>query len=79
MRKPQRMKPQKRTIKPPFVIWGSRYEEKVLNTATADAKADFKEVLETICAELNHGQLKKLVKNEKIKKAFDRFGVTYEE
>lgn len=51
----------------------------VLNTATADAKADFKEVLETICDELNHGQLKKLVKNEKIKEAFDRFGVKYEE
>ena len=54
-------------------------KKKVLNTATDDAKADFKEVLETICAELNHGQLKKLVKNEKIKEAFDRFGVTYEE
>jgi hypothetical protein len=49
-------------------------------TAAVDATmADFKEVLETICAELNHGQLKKLVKNEKIKEAFDRFGVKYEE
>ena len=54
-------------------------KKKVLNTATADAKADFKEVLETICAELNHGQLKKLLKNETVKNAFDRFGVKYEE
>ncbi len=51
----------------------------VLNSATADAKADFKEVLEIICAELNHGQLKKLVKSEKVREAFDRFGVAYEE
>ena len=49
-------------------------------TAAVDATmVDFKEVLETICSELNHGQLKKLVKNEKIKEAFDRFGVKYEE
>lgn len=48
-------------------------------TAAVDATmSDFKEVLETICDELNHGQLKKLVKNEKIKEAFDRFGVKYE-
>jgi hypothetical protein len=49
-------------------------------TAAVDATmADFKVILETIYAELNHGQQKKLVKNEKIKEAFDRFGVKYEE
>ena len=50
-----------------------------LTKAVDATMADFKEVLETICAELNHGQLKKLLKNERVKNAFDRFGATYEE
>ena len=36
-------------------------------------------ILQEIHDELNHGQLKKLLKNEKIKAAFDRFGVVCEE
>ena len=50
-----------------------------LNEAVADCKAETKEVLETILAELNQGQRKKLVNNEKVKPILDRFGVVYDE
>lgn len=39
--------------------------------------ADFKEILQEVADTLNKGQLKKLLKNEKIKRDFDRFGVEY--
>lgn len=41
--------------------------------------AEFKDVLQEISDTLNKGQRKQLLKNEKIKREFDRFGVEYEE
>ncbi len=37
-----------------------------------------KEALQTMYDALNQGQQKKIVKNEKVKTLFDRYGVTYE-
>ena len=48
-----------------------------LKKAIETYKAIFKEALELIISELNQGQRKKLLKNEKIKKIFDVFGVEY--
>ena len=39
---------------------------------------DFHDILQTISDTLNKGQRKQLLKNEKIKKAFDFFKVDYE-
>lgn len=39
---------------------------------------DFHDILQEISDTLNKGQRKKLLKNEKIKKAFDFFKVDYE-
>lgn len=50
-----------------------------LNEAVAACKSETKEALETVLAELNQGQRKKLVKNEKAKPILERFGVNYEE
>ena len=38
-----------------------------------------KEALETIYFELNKGQQKKLLKNEKVKALFDRYKINYRE
>ena len=43
------------------------------------AKAEAKDALQTIYDVLNQGQRKKIVKNEKVKALFDRYGVEYEE
>lgn len=40
--------------------------------------SDFHDILQAISDALNKGQRKQLLKNEKIKKEFDRFGVEYE-
>ena len=40
---------------------------------------EIKEALETIFAELNQGQQKKLLKSDKVKALFDRYGITYSE
>ena len=37
-----------------------------------------KEALQTMYDALNQGQQKKIVKNEKVKALFDRYGVEYE-
>ena len=37
-----------------------------------------KEALQTMYDALNQGQQKKIVKNEKVKTLFDRYGVEYE-
>lgn len=50
-----------------------------LDKRVADAKAETKAALETVLGELNHGQQKKLVKNEKVKKLLDRYSVAYTE
>lgn len=39
---------------------------------------EVKTALETIYNELNHGQQKKLLKSEKVKALFDRYGIKYE-
>lgn len=49
-----------------------------LEKCVAKAKAETKVALETVLGELNHGQQKKLVKNEKVKKLLDRYGVDTE-
>ena len=37
-----------------------------------------KEALQIMYDALNHGQQKKIIKNEKVKELFDRYGVEYE-
>ena len=38
---------------------------------------EIKEALETIFAELNHGQQQKLLKSDKVKALFDRYKIEY--
>lgn len=40
---------------------------------------EVKEALETVFNELNRGQQKKLLNNEKVKALFDRYKIKYEE
>lgn len=49
-----------------------------LKAAVEAFKAETKAAMETMYNELNHGQRKKIVKDEKVKALFDRFGVEYE-
>lgn len=49
-----------------------------LNTAVKAAKAETKNALQTVYDTLNHGQQKKIVKDEKVKALFDLYGVEYE-
>lgn len=48
-----------------------------LNNAVKACKSETKEALQTVYDELNNGQQKKLLKSEKVKELFDRFGVEY--
>ena len=48
-----------------------------LNKAVENCKNETKEALQTVYNELNNGQQKKLLKSEKVKELFDRFGVEY--
>lgn len=48
-----------------------------LNKAVGACKAETKEALQTVFNELNNGQQKKILKSEKVKKLFDKFGVEY--
>lgn len=48
-----------------------------LNNAVENCKNETREALQTVFAELNNGQQKKLLKNETIKALFDRYGVEY--
>ena len=41
-------------------------------------KSEKQEALQTVYDALNSGQQKKIVKNEKVKTLFDRYGVNYE-
>lgn len=43
----------------------------------ATAKTETKDALQTMYDALNQGQRKKIVKDEKVKALFDRYGVTY--
>lgn len=48
-----------------------------LATAVKAAKAKTKEALQTVYDSLNHGQQQKLIKDERVKALFDRYGVEY--
>ena len=41
-------------------------------------KSEIQEALQTVYDVLNQGQQKKILRNEKVKTLFDRYGVTYE-
>ena len=43
------------------------------------AKNQHKNALQIVYDSLNHGQQKKIVKNEEVKKIFDLYGVNYKE
>lgn len=43
----------------------------------AAVKTDTKNALQAIYDALNHGQQQKILKDEKVKALFDRYGVTY--
>ena len=45
--------------------------------AAEEVAADTKTALQTVYDALNHGQQQKIVKNEKVKALFDRYGVNY--
>ena len=49
-----------------------------LKSLVESAKAETREALQIVYDEHNNGQRKKLVKNEKVKAIFDRYGVEYE-
>lgn len=50
-----------------------------LTAAVAEAKENTKSALETVYNTLNHGQQKKIVKDEAVKALFDLYGVEYGE
>ena len=50
-----------------------------LTAAVEAAKAETKSALQTVYDSLNHGQQKKIVKDEKVKALFDLYGVEYSE
>lgn len=50
-----------------------------LNTAVQAAKAETRAALQTMYDSMNHGQQKQIVKDEKVKKLFDLYGVEYSE
>lgn len=53
--------------------------KKELTEAVEKAKAETKEAMQTMYDALNQGQQKKIVKDEAVKKLFDRHGVAYSE
>lgn len=48
-----------------------------LEIATAKAKEETKKALQIVYDTLNQGQQKKILKDEKVKELFDRYGVNY--
>ena len=48
-----------------------------LDVKVQTVKSETKEALQTMYDALNQGQQKKIVKNEKVKILFDRYGVEY--
>lgn len=48
-----------------------------LTAAVEAAKAETRNALQTVYDALNSGQQKKIVKDEKVKELFDRYGVEY--
>lgn len=49
-----------------------------LTRAVEEAKTETRNALQTVYDSLNHGQQKKIVKDEKVKALFDLYGVNYE-
>ena len=49
----------------------------MLDKEVAEVKANIKSALQTVYDELNQGQQKKILKNDKVKELFDRYGVEY--
>jgi ribosomal protein S20 len=49
----------------------------VLKEKTEQVKAETKEALQTVYDSLNNGQQKQIIKNDKVKTLFDRYGVDY--
>ena len=49
----------------------------VLKNKTKEVKNDTKSALQLVYDSLNQGQQKKIVKEEKVKELFDRYGVEY--
>lgn len=49
-----------------------------LTEAVNNAKAETKNVLQTVYDALNQGQQKKILNDENVKNLFDRYGVEYE-
>lgn len=49
----------------------------VLFSKVEEVKEDTKNALQTVYDALNSGQQKKIVKDEKVKTLFDRYGVEY--
>lgn len=50
-----------------------------LKAATLTVKTETKEAMQTMYDALNQGQQKKIVKDEAVRKLFDRYGVEYTE
>lgn len=50
-----------------------------LTTAVLAVKEETRNALQTMYDELNHGQQKKIIKNEDVKTLFARYGVEYGE
>lgn len=48
-----------------------------LTKKVAATKGTIKDALQTMYDALNHGQQQKIVKNEKVKALFDKYGVEY--
>lgn len=58
--------------------WGcSDLKKTELNEKVAATKDTVKHALQTMYDTLNHGQQQKIVKDEKVKALFDRYGVEY--
>ena len=49
-----------------------------LKMKTDKAAEETRAALQTVYDALNHGQQKQIVKDESVKKIFDRYGVVYE-
>ena len=50
-------------------------DKNTLNEAVKACKEETRQALQTVYDELNNGQQKKILKSEKVKEIFDRFGV----
>ena len=50
-----------------------------LDRAVDAAKAETRDALQTMYDALNQGQQKQIVKDDKVKALFDRYGVAYEQ